>query len=61
MVKRKPQDDIINYPMLKRLCGLGLTNVKWHLWGSFVGMDKGPGSPRRKEYSQEPMEGTAIV
>lgn len=59
MVKRKPWDNIINYPMQKkRLCGLGLTNVKWHLRGSFVGMDKGPSSLRRKESSQEPMEGT---
>jgi hypothetical protein len=28
MVKRKPQKDVVKCTMLKRLCGLVLTNVK---------------------------------
>lgn len=60
MVKRKPQEDIVKYPMLKRLCGLGLTNVKWHPPGPFVERDKGTGSSRKKNKKnpyQEPVRG----
>lgn len=56
MVKRNPQEDIVKYPRLKRLQGLGLTNVKWHLPGPFVETDKGTGSSRKKKNPhQEPV------